>query len=107
MRAGGLPDGVYELGGQTVYVNGIRCLLSDGVIAGSVLKLNEAVRNAAANGLTVCEAVNSASLYPAMAIGVDGERGSIAVGKRADIVVCDGEFNIKNVYRGGSEIYAV
>ena len=107
MRAGGLPDGVYELGGQTVYVNGIRCLLSDGVIAGSVLKLNEAVRNAAANGLTVCEAVNSASLYPAMAIGVDGERGSITVGKRADIVVCDGEFNIKNVYRGGSEIYAV
>ena len=107
MRAGGLPDGVYELGGQTVYVNGIRCLLSDGVIAGSVLKLNEAVRNAAANGLTVCEAVNSASLYPAMAIGLDGERGSITVGKRADLVICDGDFNIKNVYRGGNEIYSL
>ena len=105
MRAGGLPDGVYELGGQTVYVNGIRCLLSDGVIAGSVLKLNEAVRNAHKYGLTLSEAVNAASLNPAMAIGVDGERGSLTVGKRADIAVCDGEFNIRKVYRGGNEIY--
>ena len=107
MRAGGLPDGVYDLGGQTVNVNGIRCLLSDGVIAGSVLKLNEAVRNAAANGLTVCEAVNSASLYPAMTIGLDGERGSLAVGKRADIVICDEAFNVRKVYRGGNEIHSV
>lgn len=106
MRAGGLPDGTFELGGQTVHVNGIRCLLSNGVIAGSVLKLNEAVRNAANNGLTTCEAVNSASLYPAMAIGLDSERGSLTVGKRADIVVCDGDFNIQRVFRGGKEIYA-
>lgn len=107
MRAGGLPDGVYELGGQTVFVNGIRCLLSDGVIAGSVLKLNEAVRNAHKYGLTLSEAVNAASLYPATAIGVDSERGSLAVGKRADIVVCDGDFNIQRVFRGGTEIYSV
>ena len=107
MRAGGLPDGVYELGGQTVYVNGIRCLLSDGVIAGSVLKLNEAVRNAHNYGLTLSEAVNAASLNPATVLGLEGERGSIDVGKRADIAVCDGEFNIQRVYRGGSEIFSV
>ena len=104
MRAGGLPDGVYELGGQTVFVNGIRCLLSDGVIAGSVLKMNEAVRNVAANGLSICEAVNSASLYPAKAIGVDNERGSLEVGKRADIVVCDETFNVKRVFKAGKKL---
>ena len=107
MRAGGLPDGVYELGGQTVTVNGIKCLLANGVIAGSVLKLNEAVRNAYNHGLTLCEAVNSASLYPAEAIGADGERGSLTVGKRADIVVCDENFNIQKTYRDGNEIYSV
>ena len=105
MRAGGLPDGVFELGGQTVFVNGIRCLLSDGVIAGSVLKMNEAVRNAANNGLSVCEAVNSASLYPAKAIGVDNERGSLEVGKRADIVICDEAFNVKRVFKAGKKLF--
>ena len=105
MRAGGLPDGVYDLGGQTVFVNGIRCLLSDGVIAGSVLKMNEAVRNAANNGLSVCEAVNSASLYPAKAIGVDNERGSLEIGKRADIVVCDEDFNVKRVFKAGKKLF--
>ena len=105
MRAGGLPDGVYELGGQTGYVNGIRCLLSDGVIAGSVLKLNEAVRNAYKYGLTLSEAVNAASLNPASVLGLENERGSLEVGKRADIVICDAEFNIQKVYRGGSEIF--
>ncbi|MBQ9117366.1 MAG: N-acetylglucosamine-6-phosphate deacetylase [Clostridia bacterium] len=104
MRAGGLPDGVYELGGQTVYVNGIRCLLSDGVIAGSVLKLNQAVKNCVDAGLSVCEAVNSASLYPAMAINVQNERGSLEIGKRADIVICDQDFNVKNVFREGKQI---
>ena len=105
MRAGGLPDGVFELGGQTVFVNGIRCLLSDGVIAGSVLKMNVAVRNAANNGLSICEAVNSASLYPAKAIGVDNERGSLETGKRADIVVCDEDFNVKRVFKAGKKLF--
>ena len=96
---------MFELGGQTVFVNGIRCLLSDGVIAGSVLKMNEAVRNAANNGLSVCEAVNSASLYPAKAIGVDNERGSLEVGKRADIVICDEAFNVKRVFKAGKKLF--
>ncbi|MBR2461173.1 MAG: N-acetylglucosamine-6-phosphate deacetylase [Clostridia bacterium] len=104
MRAGGLPDGIYDLGGQVVYVNGIRCLLADGVIAGSVLKLNHAVRNAAANGLSLCEAVNAASLYPATVLGLQNERGSIEVGKRADIVVCDSELEVKSVFREGKQI---
>lgn len=104
MRAGGMPDGTFELGGQTVYVKGIRCMLADGVIAGSVLTLNKAVDNVVKAGVSVCEAVNAASLYPAMTLGIDGERGSLEVGKRADIAVCDGEFNVSSVYRAGKQI---
>ncbi|MBE6761981.1 MAG: N-acetylglucosamine-6-phosphate deacetylase, partial [Ruminococcaceae bacterium] len=44
-RAGGMPDGEYTLGGQPIIVKGIQCLLEDGTIAGSVLKLNNAVKN--------------------------------------------------------------
>lgn len=105
MRAGGLPDGTYELGGQTVYVSGIRCLLADGVIAGSVLTLNRAVYNVVKSGVSVCEAVNAASLYPAMTLGLESERGSLEVGKRADIAVCDSEFNVKSVYRAGKHLF--
>lgn len=104
MRACGLSDGVYELGGQTVYVKGIRCLLPSGVIAGSVLKLNQAIKNVVDNGVDVCAAVNAASLNPAKTLGIENERGSLEVGKRADIVICDDDFNIKNVYRAGRNI---
>ena len=45
MRAGGLPDGQYDLGGQMATVSGIQCRLEDGTIAGSVLRLNKAVEN--------------------------------------------------------------
>lgn len=107
MRAGGMPDGTFELGGQKVYVKGIRCMLADGVIAGSVLTLNKAVDNAVKAGVSVCEAVNAASLYPAMALGIEGERGSLEVGKRADLAVCDGDFNIKSVYRSGKQIVSL
>ena len=74
-RAGGLPDGEYSLGGQPIFVKGIECRLADGTIAGSVLKLNDAVRNLRENAhLSLCEAVNAASLNPARRLGLGGER---------------------------------
>lgn len=95
IRAGGMPDGDYTLGGQPVHKEGIKCLMPDGTIAGSVLKLNEAVRNLYENtSLEVYEAVNCASLYPATALGEDKEIGSLEVGKRADIVITDDKFNV-------------
>lgn len=106
MRAAGLPDGEYDLGGQQVKVEGIRCLLPDGTIAGSVSRLNQAVRNLYQNtDLTFYEAVNAASLNPARAIGVDAVKGSIAVGKDADFVVMDENCNIYKTYVGGELCY--
>lgn len=101
-----MPDGDYTLGGQKIIVKGIECLLEDGTIAGSVLKLNNAVRNLLNNtDLTVNEAVNCASLNPARAIGEDKEIGSLEVGKRADIMIADCDFNIKKTIIGGDIRY--
>ena len=105
-RAGGLEDGEYTLGGQPIFVKGIECRLADGTIAGSVLKLNEAVRNLMENTqLPVWDAVNAASLNPARRIGVADRKGSLEAGKDADIAICDAHFNVRATISGGRTIY--
>ncbi len=95
MRAGGMPDGDYTLGGQKVIKKGIACLLEDGTIAGSVLKLNNAVKNLFDHSnLTLPQAFACASLNPAKAIGEDHHIGSLEVGKCADIILCDDQLNV-------------
>ncbi len=101
-RAGGMPDGEYTLGGQPIFVNGVKCLLEDGTIAGSVLRLNNAVKNFRDNtDLPFWKVVAAASLNPARAIGVDDRKGSLEAGKDADIIITDGDFNIvKTIIKG-------
>lgn len=106
IRAGGMPDGDYTLGGQPVHKEGIKCLMDDGTIAGSVLKLNEAVFNLYENSeLEIYEAVKCASLYPAKALGVDNEIGSLEIGKRADIIIADERFDVLTTVLGGEVRY--
>ncbi len=101
-RAGGMPDGEYDLGGQKFYLKGIECLLEDGTIAGSVLRMNDAVRNVKDNtDLPLYEVVNAASLNPAKAIKVDGVKGSIEAGKDADLVIFDEDIRIQKTIIGG------
>lgn len=100
-RAGGLGDGEYTLGGQPIFVNGIQCRLKDGTIAGSVLKLNEAVRNLRDNtNLNAAQAVQTATQNPAQAIS-QSDKGSLDKGKDADIVLFDQDMNAKVVYIKG------
>lgn len=100
-RAGGLGDGEYTLGGQPIFVNGIQCRLKDGTIAGSVLKLNEAVRNLRDNtNLNAAQAVQTATQNPAQAIN-QSDKGSLDKGKDADIVLFDQDMNAKVVYIKG------
>ena len=95
MRAGGMKDGDYTLGGQQVTKKGIECLLEDGTIAGSVLKLNEAVRNLKNyTDLSISEVFACASLNPAKAVGEAERIGSLEVGKCADIIICDDDINV-------------
>lgn len=106
IRAGGMPDGDYTLGGQPVHKEGIKCLMPDGTIAGSVLTLNKAVYNLWTNaGINVWEAVNCASLNPATALGEDKEIGSLEVGKRADIIIANDKFDINTTILAGQVRY--
>lgn len=101
-RAGGLEDGEYTLGGQPIYVKGIECRLADGTIAGSVLKMNDAVRNYRDHaGVPFHEAVNCASLYAARSIGADHCKGSLEAGKDVDIVLLDEACRVHGVFVGG------
>lgn len=105
-RAGGLADGEYSLGGQPIFVKGIECRLADGTIAGSVLKLNHAVRNYMRYGkVSIWEAVNAASLTPAKRIGVDARKGSLEQGKDADIVLCDDALEVRRTIISGRTVY--
>ena len=95
MRAGGMEDGDYTLGGQHVIKTGIQCLLEDGTIAGSVLELNAAVRKLKEHTeLSLPEVFACASLNPAMAVGEADRIGSLEVEKCADIMICDDNINV-------------
>ncbi|MBR5230830.1 MAG: N-acetylglucosamine-6-phosphate deacetylase [Clostridia bacterium] len=101
-RAGGLADGEYTLGGQPIFVKGIECRLQDGTIAGSVLKMNDAVRNYRDHAhVPFHEAVNCASLYAARSVGMGDSKGSLEAGKDADIVLLDEECRVHGVFAGG------
>ncbi len=106
LPAGGLPDGEYTLGGRAFSLRGIQCRLPDGTIAGSVLRMNEAVRNLRDYAsVPVWEAVRAASLVPARAIRADREKGSLKVGKDADIVLMDRDMRVVETYVRGRRVY--
>ncbi len=106
MRAKGMPDGLSELGGQQVFVKNGEARLADGTLAGSVLKMNVAVKNLVEKvGVSLTEAVDFASANPAKNLGLYDERGSIEVGKRADFAVMDKDFNILCTVVGGKVVY--
>ena len=105
-RAGGMPDGEYSLGGQPIFLKGIECRLADGTIAGSVLKLNDGVKNVLANtSLPVNEVFNMASLNPATAIHCEDRIGSLEAGKDADIIIADENIGIVRTIKKGRTIY--
>lgn len=99
MRANGMPEGeAFDLGGQMVTVHQGKALLPDGTIAGSVTNLHQEIKNLVSFGVPFEQAVKAATLLPARAIGLDGEIGSIAPGKRAGLVVLDENLDIAAVY---------
>lgn len=107
-RAGGMGDGEYELGGQPIFVEGIACRLKDGTIAGSVLKMNDAVKNYRDYGKApLYEAVACASLHPAASIRMEDKKGSLLPGRDADILLMDADCRIHAVWKAGTRISSV
>ncbi|MCF6465814.1 N-acetylglucosamine-6-phosphate deacetylase [Clostridium sp. Cult2] len=106
MRAAGLKDGDYELGGQKVIVNKGAAKLENGSLAGSTLNLRDAVYNLVhILNIPIQEAIRMASLSPAKAIGIDRTKGSIEIGKDADLILLDKDINILASIVGGKFIW--
>lgn len=102
MSATELPDGVYALGEQNVYVRDGGARLSDGTLAGSTLTLDRAVRNMIhLCGIAVHDAVYMASAAPAEAIGLGHHKGKICPGYDADLVILDADMRPLRVMIGG------
>ena len=104
MRATGLSDGVYTLGGLEVFVKNSQARLSDGTLAGSAYNLYEMVLSAHSFGIPLEKCVKMATLTPARAVGIDNELGSISVSKYANLVVLDEKLKIVDVYYHGKKI---
>ncbi|UDN62819.1 N-acetylglucosamine-6-phosphate deacetylase [Clostridioides sp. ES-W-0016-02] len=106
IEAGGLEDGNYALGGQKVIVKGNEARLENGALAGSVLSLNKMVLNFLNNtNLRVNEAINLASLNPATSLGINDKKGSLDIGKDADIAVFDENLDCKMTLCLGEVVY--
>ena len=106
MRAKHLKDGESELGGQKVFVKNGEARLADGTLAGSILKMNDAVKNLVLKcDVKFTDAIDFATANPAKNLGIYDKKGSIKVGKDADFTVLDGEFNVLLTVRAGNVIY--
>ena len=101
MRATGMPDGEYDLGGQAVTMQNGRATLADGTIAGSATSQPECARRAVYFGVPLEEVVQAASENPAKAAGIYDVVGSIAPGKRADLLMWTADMQTARVVVGG------
>lgn len=102
MRAKGMPDGEYDLGGQNVVVKGSEARLTSGALAGSILKMNEGLKNLIEfTGASLDDLWRVTSLNQAIALKIEGDKGSIAIGKDADIVVVDDDIQVLTTIKSG------
>lgn len=106
MRAAGLEDGQYNLGGQDITVAGGVARTSSGSLAGSTLTLNRAVKNMEdLAGLSLNQAVAMATSTPAASLGLSGQKGKIIPGADADLILVDGDLNVQMALVGGKVVY--
>ena len=106
MRAKALPDGTYDLAGQVTYVKNGEVRLEDGTLAGSVLKMNDAVKNMVNKvGLSIETVIKAVTENPAKNLNIFDKYGSISVGKKANFTILDDDFNVTNTIVGGNLVY--
>ncbi|NVF11177.1 N-acetylglucosamine-6-phosphate deacetylase [Anaerococcus sp. AGMB00486] len=108
MMAGGMANGNYKLGEFPVKVENGTARLESGSLAGSILKLKEAVKNVYDWDIVdVYEAVQMASLMPAKSVDIDDVCGKIKVGYDADFILLDDELNLKATFLNGEKRYEI
>ncbi len=105
MAAAGAAPGVYELGGQKVLVDRCSARLADGTLAGSILTMDQAVRNVIRlAGASVEQALRMASEVPARVLGIEA-RKSLAVGSDADLVLLDSDLRVRATVIDGGVVH--
>ena len=100
-----LPPGTSQLGGRPVTVSDGEVRLADGTLAGSVVTMDQAVRNLVASGASLAAAVHAASAAPAALLGRD-DLGTLSPGAPAHLTVLDGELRPVRTIVGGTEAFA-
>lgn len=106
MAALGMPPGEYPLNDMLVKVDGKSARLPDGTLAGSLLSLDQAVRNLVDfTGCSPLEAVTTVTRLPARLLGMENERGSLLPGSRADLVILTTDLQVKATLVGGELVY--
>lgn len=106
MSAADMGVGTFALGGQAVTVADGAARLCDGTLAGSVLTMDQALRNLLNWGVPLSSIVRGLSTNPATRLGLNNY-GRLVVGARADMVVTDREFRVTGTFRDGNQIYPV
>lgn len=106
LRACGLGDCESELGGQKVFVRNGVATLADGTIAASVAPMNDVVKNFYRNTrANLAEVVELVTKNPARELGIYDTLGSLEVGKAADFVIFDADFNILHAAVDGKILF--
>lgn len=107
IEALGLPDGIYALGNMDVDVkDGSAHIKGTQTIAGSVLRMDQAVRNLRQQtGCSIVEAIEAATLKPAKVLGLEKQKGTLDVGADADFVILDENLNVNATYISGSSVW--
>ncbi len=106
MRAAGMSEGIYELGGQEVTVDKEQARLKDGTLAGSILTMDQAVKNLVTKvSISLPKAIQMASFNPAKSIGVENKKGSLEPGKDADIVILNKKLEAELTMVTGKVVY--
>ncbi len=102
MEGTGCADGTYSIAGQPVILKDGRAVTLDGALAGSTLNLWDGVKNLMSfAGADLADAVACATQNPARMVGIDDRVGSIAAGKRADLLLIDPELELQAVICNG------
>lgn len=108
IRATGLPEGDYELGGLPVTVrDGAARLTSSGVLAGSILVMDDGIRNVmAATKRPLTEVVKMATINPATLLGIQDQKGVLAQGADADFALLDADGRVVKTIQAGEIVYS-
>jgi N-acetylglucosamine-6-phosphate deacetylase len=106
IRAAGLSDGDYDLGGRTVHVRGGVARTTEGSLAGSTITLDAAMRNLIAfTGVSLREGLRTATTAPAEAMGWIGLKGVLAPGADADVILLDRDLHVRLTMVSGEVVY--